>query len=281
MRRAACTLVAIAASLSVIGSAGADPTGYSANKVDQPGFYAIDLATGAATLIGPMPQVNGLAFAPDGRLFGVVDTGTDSLVTIDPTTAAVTPIGPLNLPSGNDVLNTGLTFGADGRLWMSAGASTGQTSFNEWYELDPATGQALGAGQVLLQGLVGDPNERVFALAARCDGAIFGMDGDEQLYQIDPDAALATAIGAPANAVTIPSGIDFASDGALWGITFGANADTNPSQVFRIDPATGAISDLRTVAISGTNTSTFSGLAVASTPASCPTAVVFTPTFTG
>ena len=281
MRRAASLVIAVLAALGVAGTAAADPTGYSVNAVDQPGFYAIDLATGVATLIGPKPNVNGLAFAPDGRLFGVDDVA-DTLVTIDVTTGAVTPIGTgLNLPSGNDVLNTGLTFGADGRLWMSAGTFDGQQSFNEWYQIDTTTGEALGSGQVLLQGKVGDPNERVFALGARCDGAIFGMDGDNQLYRIDPDAALATPIGSPDAGVTIPSGIDFAADGTLRGITFGANPDTFPSQVFEIDPGTGAISNIQTVTISGTNTSTFSGLGITSTPSACPTAPTVTVRFTG
>jgi hypothetical protein len=67
-------------------------------------LITIDTATGAGTAIGPItgfPCVSGLAFAPDGTLYGVSDPafgGTGDLIRIDPITGSATAVGLLGFP---------------------------------------------------------------------------------------------------------------------------------------------------------------------------------------
>src|SRR5688572_4587034 len=74
-----------------------------------PTLYTVNLATGAATAIAPFTGASliiDLAVDRDGILYGH-DIGTDTLVSIDPTTAVVTTIGPhglaANFAQGMDV----------------------------------------------------------------------------------------------------------------------------------------------------------------------------------
>jgi hypothetical protein len=286
-------VVGIAVMAAVLGltgaAAAADPTGYSFNDggTGNDGFYTIDLATGVATQISALqlPTVRALSFSTDGRLFGI-DGVSAELVTVDLTTGARTTVGSLNLPSGHDILNGGLTFGLDGRLWLSAVTlDPPSTILNEWYEVDPATGQASQAplaSSVLLQGVTG-ASQRVFALAGRCDGAIFGIGASGQLYAIDPDTATATPIGSESSLDQV-GGADFAADGSLWGISFGSNATTSPGQTFADDPASGVPSNLHSVTIGGNPALGFESLAIApvvSCPTPPPAAAPLTARFTG
>src|SRR5690606_34571120 len=121
----------------------ADPLGYA---VAFDTLYRVDLATGQATLIGPVNfnDVDGLAFGPDGTLYGVADATagsgsgiSDLLIRIDTGSGAGTLVAPLaglaNTGPGGS-LDYGLTFTCDGRLWASSD-STGQ-----FWEVTPGTG---------------------------------------------------------------------------------------------------------------------------------------------
>src|SRR5579864_1942698 len=92
-----------------LGAAHAQQILYAATTDDEIGagkLYIIDPTTAAATLVGPIlvgglpVGVTGLAFNPlTGVLYGVTDDRSanfpDSLITINPATAAAALIGPL------------------------------------------------------------------------------------------------------------------------------------------------------------------------------------------
>lgn len=100
----------------------------------------LDLSTGTSTPVGSIGQlVFGIAFSPDGRLFGM-DLFNDQLLEIDPVTGGGTPVGP----TGLDLIGVrGMTFDASGNLWL-----TGRESGIGWgfYSVDPITGAAVRLG---------------------------------------------------------------------------------------------------------------------------------------
>lgn len=112
-------------------------------------LYTIDLGTGVATTVGTMSSVrSGLAFAPDGALYGCALNGT--LYGIDPLTAAETLIGG----GGGPTLVEDAAVRADGTIFV--------TDFGGGlFAIDPATGantpignSGLGTG---LLGIVPSP----------------------------------------------------------------------------------------------------------------------------
>ncbi len=85
-------------------------TGSDASNPNDPSFYRVDRASGAATEVGPQGRpVSGLA-ANRNLVFGV---GDGSLVTIDTSTGAATQVGSLADEAGS----AGLAFSPDGALW--------------------------------------------------------------------------------------------------------------------------------------------------------------------
>jgi hypothetical protein len=227
-------LAAATLSLACASAAQAAPLAYAAGFDD---LFRIDLATGAATRIGafgtigttPIVDVEGLAFAPDGSLYGVSD-GLNVLLRIDTTTARATAIGVLRengqpLPSDRG-LDVGLTFTCDGRLWMSS------EGLARLWQVNLSTAELTRAG---------DTVARISGLAARGNRLVgLGVLGDEGLWSIDRDtgaATLATRL-VPA-ALFRDAGLDYDANGQLWGARH-SFPPTLRSDVFRIDPATGA-----------------------------------------
>ena len=195
----------------------ADPVGYAVGSGGD-GFGAsstlwrIDLATGAATLVGPTGYVDveGLAFTPDGTLYAVADAGqdcagvcpggTDLLLRLDPATGAGSLVGPLGL-SGD--LDYGLAATCDGRLWLSSDTS------NRLWEVNRFGG---GNREVAV---IGAPVSGLAAWGQELYG--ISVAPDHALYRIDVDTGAATRIGA----LGLPSaffdaGLDFDGDGRLW-----------------------------------------------------------------
>lgn len=197
-------------------------------------LYRLDLATGRATPIGTgigFNDVEGLAFAPDGTLYGVADgtagTGsatTDFLIRINTTTGAGTLVGVLpglQDTGPNGQLDYGLAFTCDGRLWASS-----DTTGLLW-EIDPSNAavRAVGNTGAPLTGLGGLGN-RLLGIGVQ-NG--FGNREQQALYQIDPATAAATRIGSLGVDDTLSSGgADFDSTGVLW-----ATLDSQPPDLDR------------------------------------------------
>ena len=232
MRRS-LQLAALAVSVAVALPAAADPLAYA---VSFNTLYRIDLGTGHTTLIGEtgFNDVEGLALASDGRLFGIVDS-TKTLITIDKQTGHGTAIGS---GAGNtgltgsgvgqfDALDFGLAFSCDGRLWASS-----DTTRRLW-QVDPVSGHATAAGTLGFQ---------ITGLAADRTGLYgLGSQGDEGVYRIDTATAATTKIGPlAANLVFADGGLDFDANGNLWAILdYRPPDDNRDSSIVRVNLQTG------------------------------------------
>lgn len=246
----------------------AAPTGYSINS-DQPdgdNLYAIDLATGAATLRGKVmslgatrTDVEGLAFAPDGRLWGI-DEDSLTLFPVSTVTGVVDHLSEVTLqgltPPGNDF---GLTFTCTGDLYATS------VRTQSLYRV------SLG-GTATLVGAAGALGANISALAAWGEPAqLYGLGNgllegggvdSRRLYSINPDTGVATEIGLVGGAVADynQAGLSFDAVGQLWAITDRRNVGGMDfgSQVVRLDTNTGAGTLVSTTAQVG-----FESLAVA------------------
>jgi hypothetical protein len=185
-------------------------------------LYAFDLTTRSAVPIGPagnwggttLANIEGLTFSPDGqRLYAVSDTLLKVLMTIDRTTGQASVIGQLGGSAGLGeagqgafgVLDLGMSFTCDGRLWLSSGAS------GSLWQVDPATAAATKVGNlgVTVTGLTARGNQLFGA----------GSQDDPSLYLIDPATAKATPIGTYGNIDPITTASPgFDPTGQMWSI---------------------------------------------------------------
>lgn len=237
-------------------------------------LYRLDLATGRATAIGDgigFNDVEGLAIAPDGTLYGVADgtmgTGsatTDFLIRIDTKTGRGTLVGllaGLQEQGPNGQLDYGLAFTCDGRLWASS-----DTTGLLW-EVDPANGavRQVGDTRAPLTGLGGRGNQ-LWGIGVH-NG--FGDPYQQALYRVDPTTAIATRIGSLGIPDTLSSGgADFDADGILWATLDSQPPDVDrPSRLARIDLDTGRADVVATISGVLENVSV-RGMAIAS-PGDC------------
>jgi outer membrane protein assembly factor BamB len=156
---------------------------------DNGNLWTIDTLTGAATS-GPFLSgagaplgtglVRGIAFDEQNTLYAS-DGRNDRLLTADPETGVVTPIGEIPFVEA-------LTFGAGGELYASAG--------NDLLRINPETadvttigsfGTSSGGTPLPMPGLVFDESA----------GVLLGADGgfENNLYEINTDTGEATLIG--------------------------------------------------------------------------------------
>jgi hypothetical protein len=249
-------LTALSASLS------AAPVAYSINSdsgsAKAEGLYLIDLATGDESRIGTVKppsgqariDVEGLAFAADGTLYGVDDESM-RLFPLSPESGFIQNDGDVfisGLPSGvnNDF---GMTFACDGKLYLTS-------VFNRsLYQMNLK-------GQTNLIGSEGATGVRISAIAAygnpvKLYGLGNGMDQDgnidsPNLYEINSQTGAATKIGplGPAAGKYTEGGLAFDDAGQLWAITDRRVLDL-PSQVMRINTSTGTASEVKTTTEQG------------------------------
>lgn len=250
--------------LALPGAAAAELVAYGSGLRD---LYRINLDAGVSTRVGAYTQapivppevvdVEGLAFAPDGQLYGVAD-GLNALYRINPSTGRATRIGPLTgLPANPGGYDFGLTFTADGRLWLSSDTTT------QLWEVNPATGAVRLVGNlgVMISGLAARGNE-VFGIGVTDTAS---SPRDQGLWRIDVETATATLVGRFDEPFpVVDAGLDFDTLGRLWAVL-----DFNPrptknfrtSELVRLDPNTGAILERRV--LSGLLGDDIEGLAIA------------------
>jgi len=232
----------------------AAPDGYSINSdsasnLNTDSLYVIDLATGVHTRLGRVQSqgktkidVEGLAFAPDGTLYGV-DDDSMTLFPISLTDGSVlsqAEVSIIGMPSGggNDF---GLTFACDGNLYATSVAT------RSLYRVSPD-------GNAVQIGAAGSLGANISALAAygnpvRLYGLGNGLTGagtvdSRTLYSIDALTGQATALPQQIGAAVDPynqAGLAFDDSGTLWAITDrrAALGQDFPSQIIRIDTTTG------------------------------------------
>jgi streptogramin lyase len=208
----------------------ASVTGYSVDTLTQD-LYGIDLTTGVASLIGPLPvgiaDMEGLAFDPNtGVLYGVDDT-TEKLFTVDPSDGMATEVGDL----GVSVIDLGITVDPEGNMWMAT------ESPGKFYSVDKTTGAATEIGSSM--------GADVTAIAAASEGTIYGLKpSTNELVTIDTATGVATVVGPLNLGITGNAGMDFDAYGVLWAIDQGGN-------IFTINTLTGEALLIRNTAITG------------------------------
>lgn len=258
MKQAIKTII-VALLSTVSASLAAAPDGYSINSDSPSDFhdslYRIDLATGQHTRLGFVRSLNqikldveGLAFAPDGTLYGMDD---ESL-----------KLFPLNVDNGQVISNQevslsglagaggndfGMTFACDGNLY----ATSALTNSLYRVSLNGSTTQigANGSLTTSIYGLAayGTNPVRLYGLSrggVDNNGNTSGPVNSSSLYSIDPTTGVATEIG-PLGGPATPfreAGLAFDNSGQLWAITdrTGIISGTLPNQILRINTTTGA-----------------------------------------
>jgi hypothetical protein len=139
----------------------------------------LDACTGTLTMIGPhgATAFGGIAFGPDGRLFGI--GSGDVLYELDLTTGLATSVGPLGIDIGTSGLAWDCTnqrmFGADGNQ-------------DRVFEVDLVTGAATRVRST------GVPFSSVGIEYDRASGLLYAATGTA-LYTIEPSTGASTRVG--------------------------------------------------------------------------------------
>lgn len=208
--------------------------------------YRLDLGARQASFLGSVGTyanqpigIEGLAYAPDGTLYGVTDN-LKSLFRLNAQNALGSFVGPLavsGLSSPTTNLDTSLAIDAEGRAWMASAA------LKKLWRVNLATGATTP---------VGDLGVQITGLAAR-GTELFGAGarGQEGLYRIDTATGRATLVGGGFKS-TIPYaasiGMAFDAQDGLWAVVnyIPPQRDGDPlptwSDLARIDTASGALS---------------------------------------
>ena len=159
-----------------------------------------------------------LSTASAGVLY-TIDDNTNTLLRIDPATAAVTVVGPTGISAGD--------FGdlsynpADGKLYWVAGRDN-----DNLYTIDPATGLATLVG---FHGI-----DDLFALAWDTkNNVLYAEAADSVLYTLNPTTGAATVLGS--NSGPYPGGLVY---NPVSDILYVLEAGTD--QMYTVDRATGA-----------------------------------------
>ena len=238
-------------SLFAINANGA-PMAYSVNSDSgnlstEDSLYLIDFATGSDQRRGELftgvevrRDTEGLAFAPDGTLWGIDDQSL-TLFPIDTVSGSISfqeeiPLTGIPTGGGNDF---GMTFSCDSSLYITS-VTTGTLYQLELDGNSTAIG-TLGAN-ISAIAAIGNPT-RLYGLG---NGQFEnGSTDSPDLYSIDVSTGVATLIGPLGNAAGEynQAGLAFDSDGTLWAITdrriINNTISDFPSQILRIDVDTG------------------------------------------
>ncbi len=205
-------------------------------------LYIINPATGATiTDVGPLNDsaghnygMTGLAFDPvSGVLYGSSANGNpdqstrDQLVTINPATALVTPIGVYSTPAGS---MTDLSFDPNTHILYGIPSVNGANL----YTINPSNAQATlvgtGAGFLMTNG---------GGLAVSSSSIIYGTPLPANFGTYDATTGAFTNIAAP----TLPNGRGYGGLAFNGSTLYGIEAGT-ASHLVTIDTTTGAVTDL-------------------------------------
>lgn len=257
-------------------SANGAPMAYSVNSDGQnldtfDSLYLIDLAlSGSEQRRGSLYSglhnffdTEGLAFSPDGTLWGV-DDDSRILFPINTSTATINFLEVIPLPSfpssgGNDF---GMTFTCDNTLYVTSVVTRTLYHIDEQGNSSVVGGVGALGANISAIAANGNPT-RLYGLG---NGLLdTGATDSPNLYSIDTETGVATLIGTGLGNVEPyhEAGLAFDADGNLWAITDRSGLNNQPSQVLSIDVSTGLATPVSTTSETG-----FESLAIAP-PANC------------
>ncbi len=198
----------------------------SGNESTEDSLYLIDLATGSDQRRGELftgvetrRDTEGLAFAPDGTLWGIDDQSL-TLFPINPVSGAINfqdeiPLNGIQSGGSNDF---GMTFSCDNTLYITSVVARTlyrlDSQGNSEIIGDPGT---LGAN-ISAIAAIGNPT-RLYGLG---NGQFVNGNIDSpNLYSIDATTGVATLIGPLGGSVGSynQAGLAFDGNGDLWAIT--------------------------------------------------------------
>jgi hypothetical protein len=249
-------LVATALVCATARPVDAGPIGYSVRADTGDRIFVIDLETGKALDYGQVKfGPEGLAIF-DGAVFGVDGDQSSSphllwdVTPSGPATWSWDTVGTVIGPTGPRLgFDAGLAEDRFGNLYNIQGAHSYVSPESTLYRIDRTTGAATFVGQA---GVYAD------SLAINASGMAFAVDGKvtDSLYQVDLLTGALTLVGSLGlGDALMHTGLSFDPDGTLWMISTGVSAA--PSQIFRIDPATGAATFVTIVAVDLPGVGTF------------------------
>jgi 6-phosphogluconolactonase len=204
-----------------------------------------------------------IALDPAGKFAYVASQGCDfsgyvSMYTINPTTGALTPIGP-PVPS-NDEFTDSVTvdpFGklayvaSSGNVWdIDLGSVVAYAINPTTGALTPTTGGIIGTGvngtPELFNSVALDPSGK-FAYAA--DGGAFpagsfGSDSKVSMYTVDSTTGALTSIGM----IAAGAGPDSVAIDPAGKFAYVPNFDSNDVSMYTVDATTGALASIGTIA---------------------------------
>jgi len=155
------------------------------------GFGIINLMNGNFTEISDLGVAiyNDIAYAPDGTLYGLYNNGA-SLVTFDPTTGAVTPVGPLSVAGIESI-----AFRPSDGVLFGVGLSVIGAPQNGLYRIDPTTGATTFVGSFGNAYNLFNPYPQNIRFDS--DGQLYlsNTSGNTDIYRVNTDNGSATFVG--------------------------------------------------------------------------------------
>ncbi len=167
-------------------------------------LFRISTANASLTLVGVTGLGSGLGaleFAPDGRLFAFTSGSSPNLYQINPSTAAASLVGPLNI---GFVFEGGLAFAPDGTAY---GVNQSNASFANLFTLNLTTGKAT------IIGIISGGSHDINGLGWRSDGNLVGLDRvSNSLLTINPVTAVSSVLAPLAPGVGSVGGMSIIAD---------------------------------------------------------------------
>jgi len=211
-------------------------------------LYNVDPGSGATSnpRATGLADVAGIAFAPDGTLFGLTtfasasvnpSSVSNALYTIDPTSGTATLVGATGL---SNIFEGDLAFDpTTGKLYGLQSLPSVPSSERDLFQLNPATGQATVLGAVRTAG--GDLSAMAF-------------DNSGNLFIVDTSSASVLRVDKSTGAVLSSVSLSLSSLGELAGMAVDAetgivyfgngnvvNGVSTSGSLYTLDTATGAL----------------------------------------
>ena len=195
-----------------------------------------------ALVLGALLSPSGMSASRGSQVLALIAEGNGNLDRLDITTGSHTVI------MNNGAFYDGLAFNANESVLYGA-ISDGFGGLTRLVTIDPITGTNTP---------VGDNGVALATLTNLADGRLFGVDFDDNLYQINPNTGAATLIGPTGlpSLIGIGFGNSLASDGTTLYYTLETNGGN--STLYTLDTTTGAA-----VAVGPTGTNGIVGSAFA------------------